>query len=201
MLFNNKTQENDKSKKRITIYGYLYPSAGVTCLVRFDILWICCHKKLQKDLWLFRASPFASVCVVHYLESELSDIPRHPQPRLPGGRLKSRKCKKSAFGGKKSPAAPVQKKITLLSICRCHIVGITQAAVFLPPKAAFLNGQGPLFEPCRLLSSCKAWRWGWWRRHGGKRVFRLASPTATKRRSRQQLPWLFVFISTYYISR
>ena len=35
-----------------------------------------------------------------------------------------------------------------------------QSAVFLPPKAVFLNGQRPLFEPCRLLSSCKAWRWG-----------------------------------------
>ena len=71
-----------KVKKRITIYGYLYPSAGVTCLVRFDILWICCHKKQQKDLCLFRASPYASVCVVHYLESELSDIPP-PPPAAP----------------------------------------------------------------------------------------------------------------------
>ena len=53
--------------------------------------------------------PYASVCVGRYLESELSDIPRHPHPRLPGGRLKSRKYKKSAVGSKKSPAAPVQK--------------------------------------------------------------------------------------------
>ena len=75
-----------------------------------------------------------------------------------------------------------------------------QAAVFLPPTADFFYGQRPLFEPCRLLSSCKAWRWGWRRRHGGKRVFRLPSPTATKRRSRQHPPWLFVFISTPYKS-
>ena len=47
---------------------------------------------------------------------------------------------------------------------------------FLPPSADFLNGQRLLFEPWRLLSSCKAWRWGWWRRQGGKLVFRLASP-------------------------
>jgi len=45
----------------------------------------------------------------------LSDIPRHPHPRLPGGRLKSRKYKKSAVGGKKSPAAPVQKNNYLIS--------------------------------------------------------------------------------------
>ena len=96
---------------------------------------------------------------------------------------------------------PVQKEITLFSIGRCQTDGITQSAVFLPPTAAFFYGHRPLFEPCRLLSSCKAWRWGWWRRQGGKLVFRLASPTATKRRSRQQPPWLFVFISTYYISR
>ena len=73
-------------------------------------------RKLQKDLWLFRASPYASVCVGKYLERMLSDILRHTQPRLPGGRLKSRKYKKSAVGGKKSPATPVQKMITLLSI-------------------------------------------------------------------------------------
>ena len=60
--------------------------------------------RLQKVLWLFRASPYASVCVVHYLESELSAIPRHSPPRLPDGRQKSRKYKKSAVGGKKSPA-------------------------------------------------------------------------------------------------
>ena len=96
---------------------------------------------------------------------------------------------------------PVQKEITLFSIGRCQTDGITQSAVFLPPTADFLNGHRPLFDPCRLLSSCEAWRWGWRRRQGGKRVFRLPSPTATKRRSRQQAPWLFVFISTYYISR
>ena len=132
-------------------------------------------------MWLFRASPYASVCVGRYLESELSDIPRHPHPRLPGGRLKSRKYKKSAVGGKKSPAAPVQKMITLFYIGRCQTDGITQSAVFLPPKADFLNGQRPLFEPCRLLSSCKAWRWGWWRRQKGKLVFRLASPPPPKK--------------------
>ena len=39
-----------------------------------------------------------------------------------------------------------------------------------------------------------------WRQHGGKLVFRLASPPSPKRRSRQQPPWLFVFISTPYKS-
>ena len=70
-----------------------------------------------------------------------------------------------------------------------------QSAVFLPPKADFFYGQRPLFEPWRLLSSCKAWRWGWRGRQEGKLVFRLASPTTTKKRSRQQSPWLFVFTS------
>ena len=71
--------------------------------------WMHNDKSLQKDLCLFRAMPYASVCVGLYLESMLSDILRHPHPRLPGGRLKSRKYKKSAVGGKKSPATPVQK--------------------------------------------------------------------------------------------
>ena len=48
--------------------------------------------------------PYASVCVGRYLESELSDIPRYPHPRLPGDRLKSRKYNKSAVGRKNSPA-------------------------------------------------------------------------------------------------
>ena len=85
-------------------------AVGVMCLMRFDILWIYSHKKLQKDLWLFRASPYASVCVGKYLESMLSDIPRHPHPRLPNGRLKSRKYKKSAVGGKKKSGLRRYKK-------------------------------------------------------------------------------------------
>ena len=136
------------------------------------------------------------MCVGKYLESELSDIPRHPHPRLPDGRLKRHKYKKPPLAVKKVRLTPVQKMITIFSIGRCQTDGITQSAVFLPPTADFLNGQRPLFEPCRLLPSCKAWRWGWWRRQGGKLVFRLASPTTPKRRSRQQPPWLFVFILT-----
>ena len=60
--------------------------------------------QIQKDLRLFRAAPFAFVGVGNVVESTLSDIRRHPHPRLPVGRLKSRKYKKSAFGGRKSPA-------------------------------------------------------------------------------------------------
>ena len=71
--------------------------------------------QIQKDLRLFRAAPFAFVAVGDVVESTLSDIRRHPHPRLPVGRLKSRKYKKSAFGGKKSPAAPVQKNDYLIS--------------------------------------------------------------------------------------
>ena len=104
--------------------------------------------------------------------------------------------KKPPLAVKKVRLTPVQKMITLFSIGRCQTDGITQSVVFLPPTADFLNGQRPLFEPCRLLPSCKAWRWGWWRRQGGKLVFRLASPPLPKRRSRQQPPWLFVFISS-----
>ena len=48
--------------------------------------------------------PYASVRVGKYLESMLSDIPRHPHSRLPGGRLKSRKYKKTAVGGKNNQA-------------------------------------------------------------------------------------------------
>ena len=68
--------------------------------------------------------------------------------------------KKPPLAVKKVRLTPVQKMITLFSIGRCQTDGITQSVVFLPPTADFLNGQRPLFEPCRLLPSCKAWRWG-----------------------------------------
>ena len=58
--------------------------------------------------------PYASVCVGKYPESLLSDIPRHPHPRLPDGRLKSRKYKKSAVGGKKKSGYAGTKKDYLI---------------------------------------------------------------------------------------
>ena len=58
--------------------------------------------------------PYASVCVGKYLESMLSDISRHLHLRLPGGRLKSRKYKKSAVGGKKKSGYAGTKKDYLI---------------------------------------------------------------------------------------
>ena len=63
----------------------------------------------QKDLQLFRASPYAPEWSGNIHESKLSDIRRSTQSRLPIGRLKSDKCKKSAYGGKKSPARAGKK--------------------------------------------------------------------------------------------
>ena len=63
----------------------------------------------QKDLQLFRASPHASGWSGNIHESKLSDIYRSTQSRLPIGRLKSYKYKKSAYGGKKSPARAGKK--------------------------------------------------------------------------------------------
>ena len=111
-------------------------------------------------MWLFRASPYASVCVGRYLENELSDIPRHPHPRLLGGRLKSRKYKKSAVGGKKSPANSGTKKDYLIFYRQVSNRWNDTISCFFTAKGGFFYGRWPLFEPCRLLSSCKAWRWG-----------------------------------------
>ena len=58
--------------------------------------------------------PYASVCVGKYLESMLSDIPRHPHPRLPWGRLKDRKYNKSAVGGNNSPVEKEKKNDYLI---------------------------------------------------------------------------------------
>ena len=66
----------------------------------------------QKDLQLFRASPYAPGWSGNIHESKLSDIHRPTQPRLPIGRLKSYKYKKSAYGGKKSPARAGKKEIS-----------------------------------------------------------------------------------------
>ena len=66
----------------------------------------------QKDLQFFRASPYAPEWSGNIHESKLSDIHRPTQSRLPIGRLKNHKYKKSAYGGKKSPARAGKKKIT-----------------------------------------------------------------------------------------
>jgi len=56
------------------------------------------------------------VCGGKYLESRLSDIPRHPHPHLPDGRLKRHKYKKQPLAVKKVRLTPVQKEITLFSM-------------------------------------------------------------------------------------
>ena len=66
----------------------------------------------QKDLQLFRTSPYAAGWSGNIHESKLSDIHRPTPPRLPIGRLKSYKYKKSAYGGKKSPAHAGKKEIS-----------------------------------------------------------------------------------------
>ena len=58
----------------------------------------------QKDLQFFRASPYAPEWSGNIHESKLSDIHRPTQSRLPIGRLKNHKYKKSAYGGKKTAA-------------------------------------------------------------------------------------------------
>ena len=63
----------------------------------------------QKDLQFFRASPHAPEWSGNIHESKLSDIHRPTLARLPIGRLKSYKYKKSAYGGKKSPASAGKK--------------------------------------------------------------------------------------------
>ena len=58
---------------------------------------------IQKVLFLFRASPYASACgVADIPESGLSDIRHHPPPRLPDGRLKRNKIKKPPLAVKKA---------------------------------------------------------------------------------------------------
>ena len=66
----------------------------------------------QKDLQFFRASPHAPEWSGNIHESKLSDIHRPTLARLPMGRLKSYKYKKSAYGGKKSPARAGEKEIS-----------------------------------------------------------------------------------------
>ena len=116
---------------------------------------------------------------------------------------------KAAFGRSKSPPlavkkvrlTPVQKKITLFSIGRCQTDGMTQSAVFLPPKAAFFTAAGRFLNHAGCCRHAK---------HGvgdggddtEENLFSdWRHRQSPKRRSRQQPPWLFVFISTYYICR
>ena len=154
------------------------------------------RKKTQKDLCLFRAMPYASVCVVKYLESELSDITRHPHPRLPVGRLKSHKYKKSADGGKKSPATPVQKVITLFSIGSRHIDGKHKLLFFYRQRRPFFTAAGRFLNHAGCCRHAAHDIGG----EGGVKEENSFSDwrhyQLQLRRSRQQPPWLFVFIST-----
>ena len=100
------------------------------------------------------------MCVGRYLENELSDIPRHPHPRLPGGRLKSRKYKKSAVGGKKSPANAGTKRDYLIFYRQVSNRWNNTISCFFTANGGLFYGHRPLFDPCRLLSSCEAWRGG-----------------------------------------
>ena len=153
--------------------------------------------RIHKKICVFSGLCPMRLCVSDNISRACSRIfpATHSRACLVAGG-KATNTKSPPLAVKKSLATPVQKRITLLSIGSRHIDGIHKLLFFLPPTAVFFYGHWPLFEPWRLLSSCKAWRWGWWRRQGGKLVFRLASPPSPKWRSRQQPPWLFVFISS-----
>ena len=110
---------------------------------------------------LFRASPYCvRVCRIISREQALGYSPPPPSAPACWQAEKSQMTKSPPLAVKKVRLTPVQKMITIFSIGRCQTDGITQAIVFLPPTADFLNGHRPLFEPCRLLPSCEAWRWG-----------------------------------------
>ena len=93
----------------------------------------------QKDLQLFRASPHAPAWSGNIHESKLSDILRPTQSRLPIGRLKSYKYKKSAYGGKKKPGSRREKRDYPIGVMPCMIIKITWVAVFVPEKAGLFE--------------------------------------------------------------
>ena len=109
----------------------------------------------------FRAAPFAFVGVGNVVESTLSDIRRHPHPRLPVGRLKSRKNKKSAFGGKKSPAVAGTKTTANKEPTSSSYSYRVAAAYGLPAYSCFCTGDcrtfftasDTFFLPFRLTMS------------------------------------------------
>ena len=93
----------------------------------------------QKDLQLFRASPHAPEWSGNIHESKLSDIHRPTQSRLPIGRLKSYKYKKSAYGGKKKPGSRREKRDYPIDVMPCMIIRITRVAA--SPIPAFPKGK------------------------------------------------------------
>ena len=100
-----------------------------------------------------------------------------PIPAFPKGKV----CTTTSSNTTRTNSRPLGRVREGLTIS-CFFTA--NGGLFERPKAAFL--------PWQLLSPCSAWRWGWWRRQGGKLVFRMASSPSPKRRSRQQAPWLFV---------
>ena len=95
---------------------------------------------------LFRASPYAPEWSGNIHESKLSDIHRPTPSRLPIGRLKSYKYKKSAYGGKKSPARAGKKGLAhryyALHDNQDYMGGCfftANGGLFERPKAAFFT--------------------------------------------------------------
>ena len=87
---------------------------------------------------LFRASPYATGWSGNIHESKLSDIHRPTPSRLPIGRLKSYKYKKSAYGGKKSPARAGKKEISH----RCYALHDNQDYMGGKPHPSLPQGEG-----------------------------------------------------------
>ena len=95
------------SKKELPPFEKGYYCEGLQLPYRTKGKW----RITQKDLQFFRASPYAPEWSGNIHDSKLSDIHRPTPPRLPIGRLKSYKYKKSAYGGKKSPARAGKKRL------------------------------------------------------------------------------------------
>ena len=74
--------------------------------------------------------------------------------------------------------------------------GLTISCFFTANGGLFFTATGRFLNHVGCCRHAKHGVGVGWGRQGGKLVFRLASPPSPKRRSRQQPPWLFVFISS-----
>ena len=93
----------------------LYHPNYVLLRVTPSILFGYTRIRVYKKICVFSGLRPLRLCVLYNISRASSRLFRAtPHPHLPDGRLKSHKCKKSAVGGKKSPAAPVQKNNYLI---------------------------------------------------------------------------------------
>ena len=133
-------------------------------------------------------------------ESGLSDIRNHPPPRLPTGRLKSRKYKKPPLAVKKVRLAPVQKVISLFSYRHVSIRWNNTSNCFFTANGGFFERPTAAFFTAAAVVAMQRMALGMVVMTRRKTRFPTGVATVTKKAKPTTAVMAFcIYIILYYI--